>query len=231
MTFPIVPGRRTNKVIILDIDHTLVSSMLDKQLQIFLSLSPQEQGLHRVLDLSMGRDDDTMDDDGYETQMKSICRPHLHNFLTWCNSYFSHVIIWTAGTSSYAEAVVSALYDDRIYPRPLVFSRKDCFFDGTTYRKPIETLISRFSLQNFMDMRNCVIVDDTPTTYNYNPDNAIAIPPFLRENFSPETLLQSDECLLHIKAWFETDRVLKSTDLASLSDKATIFNKALHEIR
>jgi TFIIF-interacting CTD phosphatase-like protein len=231
MSFPIAPGRRTNKVIILDIDHTLVSSMLDKQLQIFLSLSLQEQGTHRVLDLTMKRDEGDEDDDGYETQLKSICRPHLHSFLTWCNWYFSHVIFWTAGTRSYAEAVVSALYDDRIYPRPLVYARKECLPVDNTYRKPIEMLIARFSLEKFMDMHNCVIVDDTPTTYKYNPDNAIPIPPFLREDFSVETLRQSDECLLHIKAWFETEHVLKSTNLASLSDKATIFNKALHEIR
>lgn len=232
MSFPVAKGRLTNKVIILDIDHTLVSTMRDEEQKIFDSLPYEEQLTHKLLRLSF-----PIGDEGYVFEAESICRPHLTEFLTWCNIYFSQVIIWTAGTESYANAVVNALYDDRIYPKPLVYGRSSCDLIEGNFYKPIEKLITSkklqgiVNLQNIMSLQNCVIVDDTPYTYSFNPDNAIPIPPYLRENFSVETLRQSDECLLHIKAWFESSRVRNATDMRDLKDKKAIFNKPLSELR
>lgn len=221
--FPVRHGRTTNKVIILDIDHTLLSTMLDEQLAIMKTL---DESRYRIVDLKMATDVE-----GSFTHMQSVLRPHLTHFLEWCNYYFSQVIIWTAGTRPYAEAVVDALYDGKISPRPIVFARENCYREGNNYYKPIERLIEDHpELQRFMNMSNCVIVDDTPSTYSYNVANAIGIPPYLRENFSVDTLNQSDDCLLHIKAFFDNPDVKKAPDMR-LVPKNSIFNLSINELR
>lgn len=221
--FPIRHGRKTNKVIILDIDNTLLSTMLEEQHAVMDKL---DESRYRIIDIAM-----KLDVDGRFTYMQSVLRPHLEQFLEWCNVYFSQVIIWTAGTRPYAEAVVEALYDGKISPPPIVFARENCYKEGDNYYKTIERLIHDHPfLQKFMNMSNCVIVDDTPSTYKYNFDNAIGIPPYLRENFSEDTLNQSDDCLRHIIAFFENQNVKNAQDMR-LVPKNMIFNMSINELR
>lgn len=233
---PVREGRLTNKVIILDLDHTLICTLSEETKNIYnqatrgregrpASFSPSDIPL---VEIHMDRGGM----DGNFNVMETIFRPHYKEFLMWCNTYFSYVIIWTAAIRSYAVDVVNSLYSDIDQKPDYIFSRESCTVDDRDKTlKSFDKLYKGNSfLQAFSTYKNTIIVDDTSSTFAENQSNAIHIPGYLKSNFSAATLMQDDECLLLIKYWFLQKEIIESSDLRE-HDKSVIFKKSLSEMK
>ena len=78
---------------------------------------------------------------GTKNEFWGVVRPHVHEILIFCFSYFKLVIIVTAGLGPYAEAIVDHLFRDLPEPHA-IFSRNDLDVDEKgNYIKPLERLI------------------------------------------------------------------------------------------
>jgi hypothetical protein len=233
--FPVREGRLTNKVIILDLDHTLICTLNDSTQEIYNKATRSQRGIAAsfspfdipLIDITMPGRAGT----GNVNIMKTIFRPHYREFLEWCNTYFSYVIIYTAAIDEYARDVVKSLYYGMKGP-DYIFSREDCSKDDEDkYYKPLEKLFQDNPfLLSICNLQNTLIVDDTSSTYRDNISNAIPIPGYLKKNFSVGSLMQDDETLLLIKQWFLQKEIIRSTDLR-VHNKKAIFSMSLSDLK
>lgn len=222
----------TSKVIVLDLDETLVhafddlstlrrskiledSDMIDLRRRVFL------------LDLV-----DPVDRRGKGRVEKfwAIKRPHLDEFLRFCFDYFDLVIVWSAGVRRYVDAVVNNIFKDIGKPY-VVYAREQCVKDDRAVNhKPLRQMINNIKgLDKRMNLRNTLALDDRNSTYIDNPYNGIMIPVY-----SPQpnaNALRTDErSLLELMDWLSRDEVVYSTDVGTL-DKRYIFNDHLANMR
>lgn len=234
--FPVREGCLTNKVLILDLDHTLICTLSDETRKIYNTATQGTRDRPAVftssdiplVEITMPRN--TMS--GEFNVMETIFRPHYREFLMWCNSYFSYVVIWTAAIDSYARDVVRSLYSGIAVKPYLIFSRDSCETDdnGKLYKPFSKLYADNPSLREISNYENTLIVDDTHSTFRDNVSNAIHIPGYLKHDFSVATLMQEDECLLLIKYWFLQKEIIESSDLRQ-HDKKVIFKKSISEMK
>lgn len=190
MSYNWEPLGKTDKVIILDIDHTLVDSTGYK------SSDPDRR---YVLAFPDGN------------KITGSMRPNVKEFLSFLKKYSKEVIIWTAGTKDYAEAIVELLFEEGDYPKH-VLSRNDCAMRENYCHKPIRPLSHRLGY----DPSSVLIIDDTETTFTENPSNGLLIPRYLGNN--------EDSALIEVAKWLDAPKVRHSWGVTQL-DKSSVFSK------
>lgn len=184
-SIPRVPWK-TDKVIILDLDHTMLDSTGHK------NAHPE-----RLYVLKFGNE-----------TLKGSLRPYAREFVRFLQEY-GKVIIWTAATQEYADQVVDILFDEG--ERPLaVWGRDYCRVvpDGTGkgyYVKPTHNAVASLGL----DPESALIIDDNSYTFEKtNRDNGLLIDGYYGDN--------EDRALLDVMNWFVTPQVMNSYSMTQL---------------
>jgi TFIIF-interacting CTD phosphatase-like protein len=103
-------------------------------------------------------------------------RPGLDAFIEWCRQHF-RLAVWTAAQPAYAYAIAETIFKgielEFIFTRPHTMVQTFDFGREIIYRKP---LLKVWALPfRWFHHQNTRIVDDTPETYAFNPENAIPI--------------------------------------------------------
>jgi len=101
--------------------------------------------------------------DGTVHQVYVLKRPHVDDFLQRIGDLFE-CVLFTASLAKYADPVADLL-DKRGVFRSRLF-RESCVFYRGNYVKDLERL--------GRDLRRVVIVDNSPASYIFHPDNAVA---------------------------------------------------------
>lgn len=228
----------TSQCIILDLDHTCAATQNGdmSDMERAVPRDPRLLSLRRRLYHFTRQNAGEQRGDGTTHFMWGVARPGLKDFLMFCFSYFKQVIVWSAGTRDYVEAMVEALFSDVAQPHA-VFAREDCVYDEAQgcYIKPLETLFSLHpDVAKYASLANTCIVDDTEATFIRNPDNAIFIPRYLEdseENTPSEgAMLANDQALEKLKAWYMRADVIDCRDVRRL-DKSHIFSSSVAQLR
>lgn len=194
----------TNKVIVLDLDETLVNS-------------------HESLDELKGLDIASLGNRFYSLFLApehyhvwGLMRPGCREFLSFCFDYFDRVIVWSAGKAEYVKAVVDRIFDGLPEPDG-VFSRQFCEMEGGNTTKPLVKLQPYFPEVN---LANTLIIDDREHNFlTCNPNNAILIPAFEKD----------DQALYQVMEWLLKPEVRYASDVRRL-DKTHIFSKPLPKV-
>jgi len=154
-------------------------------------------------------------------------RNHLHDFLKFCNAYFKNVVIWSAGTRMYVEAVIKHIYR-KIDKKPvLILAQENCVISSGFYTKPLENV---YKIIPDMNEKNTFVLDDTRSTFMYvNPDNAIHCPPY-EPPPQIEKLTEEDNTLNELYGWLMKPEVWNSRDVRLL-DKTRIFSRPVRPDR
>lgn len=218
------PGHSlTNKVLVLDLDETLVHSIfmqgsekegLKVAEKIGIYTKPEYKDIVSRSYRIKIHDPMTPKGTGVVYGCWGVLRPHVYDFLLFAFRYFKSVIIWSAGVTEYVDEICTLLSRD-IRPFDLIYTREDCIAYGDVYVKPLS------KLTEFGDLSNMYIVDDKKEGCIDNPDNAIIIPPYVPKA-TPGSIRTDDDALLRLIRWFERDDVMNAKDVRIL-DKTKIF--------
>lgn len=154
---------------------------------------------------------------------KSVSRPHLKTFLSWCFDNCGSVSIWTAA---------SKIWYDKIYDKHLkpILDELKCSFlfvytdtkCSTKYDsdpetdhpesiilKPLKKIFKQSKLPH--NVYNTLIVDDTCETYTKNYGNAIPIKTYTGNDLDNE-LVKLIELLKKLKDTFNTYGTIRKID-------------------
>ncbi|KAI9342259.1 carboxy-terminal domain RNA polymerase II polypeptide a small phohatase 1 [Obelidium mucronatum] len=143
---PIDPKRDSGKKhLILDLDETLVHS----------SFKPTAQKPDYIIKVNFK---------GKFHNIYVSKRPHVDSFLKAMGREFE-VIVFTASTSNYANPVIDLLDPRRDLVRHRLF-RESCVKYKGVYVKDL-TKLGR-------PLKDCIIVDNSPLAYAFQPENAVA---------------------------------------------------------
>ena len=208
------PKSTTDKIIVLDLDNTLISTCSHmkklKRLGIF------EKDKHFPLRSRIYYFD--YYEEGHYISMWGVMRPHMKEFLEFCFEYFEKVIVFSAGATKYVIEIVNFIFKDTHYPDE-VYTRDHLDYDDDNRNKPLKDLGKLF--ENKYPMERILIVDDNKKTYKRNPDNAIAISAY-EPSSSLQDIMRNDDSLLKIMKWFQQKHVKESDNVMKLS-KQDIF--------
>lgn len=154
----------------------------------------------------------------------TVFRPGSDEWVKFAFTYFSLVIVWTAGTKAYAEKFCERYFGR--YGKPhVILSKYDCGeIEGPGSRrvlKPISALANHPQLKDLVTHKNTFVLDDNEATFQQNQDNAIHIPPY-NIVMTREDILGGDDCLDRLREWFMRQEVISSRDIRQL-DKTKIF--------
>lgn len=225
-------GSLTKHVIVLDLDETLVHSIDDMEYLHELELLNNPRYLNLRPRLFTLRLDNIMSKPGSGVvhEMWGTTRPYLKEFLKFCFTYFSQVIVWSAGKPGYVHEVVRKIFKDLRMPDRILTS-EDCVYpygkkDEPSY-KPLRKIIGApISVNQPLDdrgLQHIFILDDRKTTFSVcNPRNGILIPQYDAED--PESIMEDDTTFLQLMDWFRQPEVMTSNDVRRLN-KRYIFNK------
>ncbi len=214
----------TNKVVVLDLDATLLSTADDmasfKELGIMTD--PKLVTLRRRCYCLKLTDFDKRGD-GSTYSFWGIKRPHIDTFLLWCMNYFSLVIVWSAGTFHYVHAIVNDIFRD-LRPPALVWTANDIDYDtDEEVLKPLTKLMnSDFKYKHLITKQNTVFIDDNDSTFRFNKKNAVHIKPF-NEEFNIESMKKNDNTLLQLMHFFMLPHVIHADDITKV-DLTRIFD-------
>jgi len=150
-----------NKLLILDIDETLIHS--------------SEKQLDRIPDFKL---------DEYFVYI----RPGLEEFILNCSKLFS-LAVWTASSSEYAREVIKNIFPDDLQLEFILTGercliKRNIDLDVIEIFKPLKKVKRKGYLLN-----NILIVDDTAKTFKYNYGNGILIKEYLGEENDIELFL------------------------------------------
>lgn len=128
-------------------------------------------------------------------------RPGLDAFIQWCRQHF-RMAVWTAAQPTYAYAITETIFKG--IELEFIFTRQHTMiqtFDlgrDTVTRKP---LLKVWALPfRWFHHQNTRIIDDTPETYAFNPENAIPIATWMTDPADVELI----RVQLELEAWLET---------------------------
>ncbi len=162
---------RSRQLVILDIDGTLIYARTGKA------------------DAPLTSDEFLIEDDNEVYIVRK--RPHVIPFLKWCFEHF-HVAFWSASPQLYVNAIVHQLLLDlsdgdseaiQVHQPDFIWHSHHCRRSSSGYYVSsynnyiIKPLYLVWPMGPW-DVENTWIVDDTPTTYMYNLENAIPIRSF-----------------------------------------------------
>lgn len=241
------PGEKGPRNLILDLDGTLICSYVNpvflEDYEIYSnpeitkkfhpSGSPQ---ICYSMDLSTSSTD--------EEKIWGLFRPHLYEFLSFADSYFDNIMVWSAGVDSYVKEIIDKIFVQSGFRYPkLVWSREHCAKADNFYHKPILGLSENFKKQQWstitVDMKNTIIVDDLQQNFLNNPNNGVLIPLYQPGQKRPKTLVngsyqriptlddlldRSDEALLDLKNWLNLPQIRNCEDIR-LIPKNNIFKQ------
>lgn len=185
--------RRRKPVLIMDMDETMIHSQYDytpnvvKQLQI--PVTPETQYLQ--IDASMPY-----------IRLFICVRNDLYSFLHDMMQCYD-IYVWTLGVQQYADVILDYI-EDRMRR---LYSIKRCF-KKRFYQHHCDDTIKDLSLLG-VDMRRCIIVDDSQESFQLQQQNAIQIPKFLG---------QKDNCLRQLG-----DFLLEQSGKPDLRDDLKIY--------
>jgi hypothetical protein len=216
--YPEVP--RTDKVIVLDIDQTLVCTYDDEKLFETLEVMTDNS----LLDIRTRAYLITLFDlggkkgEGKELRLWGVFRPHMKSFIKFCFDYFKHVIIWSAGEYDYVHGICKKIFHGGKYPH-MIFTKNDCETNRTRYVKPLSKVAQAIGC----DMSKIIILDDRVYTFGPNPSNGILIPGYCPEDWGSKgkenavnALRISDQRLLEFVHWLMRPEVVSGTDVRNL---------------
>lgn len=207
--------------IVLDLDHTLVSTQGEKDFDKFheldLNHSTNSEIRERVYVLRFEGD-----------SMWGIARPYYREFLEWCFNNFDVVCVWSAGQYKYVHSVVEYLFRGMRQPA-YIFTRKDC--EDDKYGNPLKPLTKLVKFINddvgpnipqnkVISMKNIFIVDDNEDTFVFNPFNAIHIEPYNPELTLEDLASTKDDHLLRVMRFFDDRKRKMSARLTQSSQQA-----------
>ena len=175
-------GGNKNAVLVLDLDRTLVNSESDN-IEVALSMLKDGNSRCKQLDFPNNK------------IMYTIARPGAKSFIQYCRNNFSNVVVWTAGTKIYAEAVVEYLFGQN---KPLLLSRDDCYTHETTLTKPLAILSELLGVHP----NKIIIIDDQDYPIVFNPNNRIKIPEYLPQTGADD----EDVALYNLQQFFESPK-------------------------
>lgn len=213
----------TDKVIVLDLDQTLVATQDDEHTLKTLGImsNPKLMELrNRTYYLSI--EDLQKPGVGSKYNFWGIIRPHTYEFLTFCFSYFKIVAVWSAGKRKYVEAIVDYLFRD--LPSPHVMFTQDDITTGPGghVEKPLTKMIeSNPVLRHYMSLANTFALDDNSMTFHLNPGNGVLIPAYEPKD-NVDAMSRDDHALLQFKYWLQQPEVMQAPDVNAL-DKSKIF--------
>uniref|UniRef100_A0A2H1UZZ8 SFRICE_014387 n=1 Tax=Spodoptera frugiperda TaxID=7108 RepID=A0A2H1UZZ8_SPOFR len=102
--------------------------------------------------------------DGAVHQVYVLKRPHVDEFLRRCGELYE-CVLFTASLAKYADPVADLLDRWGVF-RARLF-RDSCVFHRGNYVKDLNSL--------GRDLRRVVIVDNSPASYIFHPDNAVPV--------------------------------------------------------
>lgn len=186
----------TDKVVVLDLDSTLIATQ--DHLEDYNSMPFKNQCYTiNVKELTNGK---------FSRQdMWGIKRPYLDDYLLFCFNYYRLVIVWSAGTKPYVEAIVATIFKN-LRPPHLIWTKDDIEMDNDNILKPLSKLIQK-NPHLKLSLDKIMVVDDNESTFQHNLPNAIHIPPF---EPTVNALLPDDDALLKIKNWCLLPQVMKN---------------------
>jgi hypothetical protein len=146
-------------------------------------------------------------------QWQVFVRNGFHEFVSMCEKKDIEFGVWTAGSQSYANFIVSHLFQNHKPPLFVFDGRRCCgnkytsnfagMYDNAdqTPRK-IKPLKKIWKQQKFRSMgiskHNILVLDDTPQTYDLNYGNAILMPRFWIEYGN------NDDCFSRLFSFIES---------------------------
>ncbi len=211
-------GSLTNKVMVLDLDETLVHSSDDKTLSQYINLNDPDIA-RRYYNLKF------RDPNHGQVELWGMYRPGMKEFLNFCNEYFQCVVVWSAGTPHYVKAIVDDIFKD-IDPPKLVYARDKCVKYEDLLIKPLDMIINENPEIFRCGLDRVYVLDDRETTFSLtNPGNAIHIPVF-SPKIGDETMGRNDAALDHVMNWLMNPHVRNVDDIRTLK-KCNIFNQPL----
>ncbi|PWA52325.1 Dullard phosphatase domain, eukaryotic [Artemisia annua] len=154
------PTSPNQRTIFLDLDHTLICSK---------SCPPS---------LLPPQDPDFLVDDDDNCVTCVWKRPYVDEFLEYLSQKKIEIVVFTAALESYASEIL-----DELDPKGLIshrLYRKSCKILDGSYVKDLSDLRR--------DLKNVVIIDDQPTSYRLQPENAIPIRPFFDDDLQDHEL-------------------------------------------
>jgi hypothetical protein len=217
----------TDKCISLDLDETLLNSIENIEFISKLKIYRDPKALklrNRVYKLKL---QDVLNERGLGvvTELAGIIRPHLREFLLFLFSYFKIVCVWSAGQTDYVHAICDIIFEGLPQPH-IIFSYPQCKKDSGRIEKPLKYMFSIPELMDKMNFKNTFIIDDREDTFrDVNFYNGIVVPEF-RPTFTLNGLLNNENSLQQLIAWFMKPEVINCTDVQTL-DKSDIFTKPL----
>lgn len=223
----ISPVSITDKCIILDLDQTLIATQDETESLHNLKILSDVKLIslrNRVYYISV----EDLEKPGIGTKYDfwGVTRPHIHEFLIFCFSYFKIVAVWSAGKRYYVEAIVDHIFKD--LPQPHVVLTYDDIITapGGHVQKPLTKMIELNPvLRRLMSLQNSLALDDTSSTFFHNQDNGILIPAY-DPSLNNNSLARDDPTLLQLKYWLLQPEVVNCRDVATL-DKSAIFSTSV----
>jgi len=227
----IPPASITNKCVVLDLDQTLIATQENmsslKELNILSDpklISLRNRTYHITIE------DLERPGIGTKYDFWGVTRPHIHEFLIFCFSYFKIVAVWSAGKRPYVEAIVDHIFKD-IRPPHVIFTHDDIEIGPSGHvEKPLTKMIeSNPVLRRNMSLQNTLAIDDNSMTFYLNHDNGVLIPAY-DPSLNINALSRDDPTLLQLKYWLLQPEVVNARDVTVL-DKSTIFSTSLESYK
>jgi hypothetical protein len=219
----------SDKVIVLDLDETLVHTMddINSMYKLNIFTNPEMLDLRqRIYTMAL---DDVMNKKGMGQRMEmyGLARPHYEEFLLFCFEYFQRVVVWTAARREYAIEITDFLFRNLRQP-DLLLTWDDCHVvhnakdEIIVCDKPLTT-VYKYLGRDIANETNTLIVDNTQQVFaDANFDNGILIPDY-KPSATIASMRKDDKRLLELKRWFLTENVFLSTDVRTLT-KNLIFS-------
>jgi len=230
---------KTDKIVILDMDETLIHTVEDQDYEILKKIglmeNPKYQAYRDRVHIFKLVDIVSLKGQGFETHMWAILRPGLKEFLIFCCQYFQHVIIWSAGLQDYVVEIITSIFDplNGICQPAKIWTRKDCesikieeegdFGDvgDSIDSKPISKIAKALPQLN-ISLENTWIVDDRLDNFYCNPNNGILIPAYRPRPSILGISRTSDDALKKLTEWWDSSECRKAKDVRKL-DTSKIF--------
>lgn len=199
------PRKTPKNTVVLDIDCTLVNTIEDEHFEFYKSLnlgnSKNISLRDRVYCASI--DDATKNPGaGKKYELSGVFRPYLDEFLEFLFDNFN-VIVWSAGKDRYVHTMCDILFPHYSRQPQIIYTACESIIKSNGFTiKPLSMLYN-----DKINASNIFIIDDTPSTYSRNPDNAIRIPKFLCHVSDIKKISNEDNHLLVLKNFLEKNMV------------------------
>ena len=209
---------QTDKIIVLDLDSTIISTSTDMQLYYQLYDNPLVKD--RLYTFELVDASNEIPGTGNICTMWGITRPYLNKFLQFIDKYFAEVRVWSAGQYKYVHAIVNVLYA-RLpeLRRPTIIKTYDnCIFQKSNIYKHLNTFSPH-------EQSKLIALDDRADTFSQNPENGIQISVY-EPVMLIQDILRGEVSLLQLMCWLLIPKIRHTVDIRTLN-KNHIFKITL----